>query len=83
MLPCPYVGSYSGEKGQQFLQENWILALEKSIETFFMVSISVMASINIGKNLWKIMDNIKENILKQYRIGDTYFTALATVWVSL
>ena len=45
MLPRPYVGGYSGEKGQHFLQENWILALPRSAETFFMVSISDMPSI--------------------------------------
>ena len=34
MLPHPYVGSYSGEKSHQFLQEPWIIALTKSVETF-------------------------------------------------
>ena len=29
ILPRPYVGRYSGEKGHQFLQENWILILAK------------------------------------------------------
>ena len=33
MLPLPDVGSYSGEKGHQFLHEPWILALAKSVET--------------------------------------------------
>ena len=37
MLPRPYVGSYSGEKGHQFLHKPWILALDKSVETFIMV----------------------------------------------
>ena len=45
MLPHPYVVSYSGENGQYFLQENWILALAKSVKTFVMVSISDMLSI--------------------------------------
>ena len=26
MLPRPYVGNYSGEKGHQFLHKPWILA---------------------------------------------------------
>ena len=39
MLPRPYVGSYSGEKGHHFLHKPWILALAKSVETFIMVSI--------------------------------------------
>ena len=34
MLPRLYVGSYIGEKGCQFLQEPWIIALAKSVETF-------------------------------------------------
>ena len=29
MLPRPYVGGYSGEKGHEFLHETWILALTK------------------------------------------------------
>ena len=51
MTPRPYVGIYSGEKGHQFLQENWILALEKWFQTFVMVSISDMPSINYSQNL--------------------------------
>ena len=39
MLPRPYVGSYSGEKGHQILQQPWIIALSNSIETFLIVSI--------------------------------------------
>ena len=38
MLPRPYVGSYSGEKGQHIVQQPWIIALAKSIETFIIVS---------------------------------------------
>ena len=34
MLPNPYVGIYLGEKGHQFLQENWIILLARSAETF-------------------------------------------------
>ena len=29
ILPRPYVGSYSGEKGRQFLHKPWILPLAK------------------------------------------------------
>ena len=32
MLPRPYVGGYSGEKGHEFLHETWILALTKSVD---------------------------------------------------
>ena len=74
MIPHPYVGSYSGEKGHQLFQEHWILALERSIETFVMVSISGMASIKYWENLWKIINTAKEKISKQYRSGDTCFT---------
>ena len=35
ILPRPYVGSYSGEKGHKFWHKPWILALDKSVETFF------------------------------------------------
>ena len=53
MLPLPYVGSYSGEKGHQFWQEPWIIALAKSVETFFMVSISDMLTIKYWK-IWEV-----------------------------
>ena len=39
MLPRPYVGRYSGEKGHQIFQQPWIIALAKSFETFIEVSI--------------------------------------------
>ena len=45
MLPHTYMGSYSGEKVHQFLQEPWIFALEKLVETFIKVSISDMLTI--------------------------------------
>ena len=45
MLPCPYVGSYSGKKGSQFLKEPRILALAKPVETFVMVSINDMPTV--------------------------------------
>ena len=79
MLPRPYVGSYLGEKGHHFLQEPWILALAKSVETFFMVSINDMPTIKYWKNLGSMMDKAKENIPKQCRIGDTPFTSLAAI----
>ena len=40
MLPRPYVGSYSGDKGHEILQQPWIIALPKSVETFIEVSMS-------------------------------------------
>ena len=73
MLPHPYVGSYLGEKGHQCLQENWILALAKSVETFVMVSISDMPTIKYWHNLGKMMDTAKYKIPKQCRSGDTCF----------
>ena len=59
MLLSPYVGSYSGEKGHQFLQEPWIIALAKSVEAFFMVSISEMPTIKYSQNLGSMMDKAK------------------------
>ena len=56
MLPRPYVESYSGEKGHQCLHEPWILELAKSVETFFMVSISDIPSIKYWKILESMMD---------------------------
>ena len=47
MLPRPYVGSYIGEKGHQFLEEPWIIALSKSVEIFFMANYTILA--NFGK----------------------------------
>ena len=49
MLSRTYVGSYSVEKGYHFFHEPWILSLAKSVETFFMVSISDMPTIKYGK----------------------------------
>ena len=59
MLSCPHVGSYSGEKGNHFLHKTWILALDKSVETFFMVSISDMPTIKYWQNLGSMMDREK------------------------
>ena len=46
LLPHPYVGSYEIEMGNQILKEKWIVELAKSVETFFMVSINDMTTIN-------------------------------------
>ena len=54
MLPRPYVGSYSGEKGHQILQQPWIIALDKSVETFLLVSICEMPTIKYWQNLEKL-----------------------------
>ena len=45
MLPRLYLKIYSSEKGRQFFQEKWILALTKSVKTFVMVLISEMPNI--------------------------------------
>ena len=45
ILPCKYVGSYEGEKGNQFLKEKWIVDLEKLVGLFVMVSTSDMPTI--------------------------------------
>ena len=79
MLPCPYKGIYSGEKGHDCFQEPWIIPLSKSVETFVMVSISAMPTIKYWQNLGTFMDTTKENITKQCIIGDTCFTLLATI----
>ena len=55
---------YSGEKGHNYLQEKWILALAKSVETFFVVSISDMPSIRNWQSLGTMMDTTKYNIIK-------------------
>ena len=36
MIPRPYLGSYSGEKGHQILQQPWIIVLAKSIENLLL-----------------------------------------------
>ena len=64
MVPRPYVGSYSGEKGHTFLHKPWILALAKSVETFIFVSINDMLTIKYWQNLGSNMDKAKEMIPK-------------------
>ena len=79
MLPCPYFGRNVSEKGHHFLQKQWILALAKSVETFIHISINDMPTIKYWQNLVWTMDKSKEKIPKQFRIGDTCFTSLATI----
>ena len=79
MLPRPYVGIYSGEKGHQFLHELWILQLSKSVEMFLMVSISDMPTKKNWQNFGSMTDKAKDNTSKQCRIGDTCFTSLETI----
>ena len=77
------MGSYSCEKGHQCLQEPWILAFSKSVETFVMVSISDIPNIKYSQNLGTLLDTAKEKITKQCRIVDTSFTSLATIGANL
>ena len=58
---------------------NWIIALARSVNFFFMVSISDMPSIKYWKNLGKCLDTEKEKITKQCRIVDTCFMSLALI----
>ena len=64
MLPCPYVGRYSGQKGQKNLQQPWILALAKSAETFIILSIYEMPTVKYWQNLGRIMEEAKVMIPK-------------------
>ena len=59
MLPRPYVGSYSGQKGHENLQQPWILALAKSVEAFIIVSIYEMPTIKYWQNLGSTIDKAK------------------------
>ena len=79
MLPRPYLGSYSGEKGHEIMQQSWIIALAKSVETFILASISEMPTIKYWQNLERTMDKAKDIIPNECRIGDTCFTSLATI----
>ena len=79
MLPRPYVGSYSGEKGHQILQQPWIIALAKSIETFIEVSMIEIPTIKYWQNLGRIMNQAKMMIPEECRIGDTCFMSLANI----
>ena len=79
MLPRPYVRSYSGEKGHHILQQRWIIALAKSIETIIIVSMIEMPTIKYWQNFGRIMKQAKVMIPKEFRIGDTCFTSLAAI----
>ena len=79
MIPRPYHGSYSVEKGHEFLQQAWIIALAKSVEIFLFVSIFEMPNIKFWQDLEKNMVKAKEIIPNECRIGDTCFTSLATI----
>ena len=59
MLPHAYVGSNVSEKGNQFLQKLWILALSKLVETVFHVSINDMPTIKYWQNLGWTMEKAK------------------------
>ena len=65
MLPHPYVRSYSGEKVHQFLQEPCIITLSQSVETFVMVSISDMPTVQYWQSLGSLLDKEKENIKRK------------------
>ena len=65
MLPRPYAGSNVSEKGHQFVQKPWIIALAKSVETFIHVSINDMPTIKYWQKLGWTMDKAKEKIPKQ------------------
>ena len=54
MIPRPYHGSYSGEKGHEFLRQAWIIALAKSVEIFLFVAISDMPTITYWQTLEKL-----------------------------
>ena len=74
MLPRPYVGIYSGKKGHGILHQPWILVLAKSVETFIEVSMGEIPTIKYWQNLGRIMNQAKEMIPVECRIGDTCFT---------
>ena len=61
------------------MQQSWIIALAKSVETFILVSISEMPTIKYWQNLERTMDKAKDMIPNECIIGDTFFTSLATI----
>ena len=71
--------SYTGEKGHQFLHKISSIKLAKSVEIFFIVSISDMPTIKYWQNLGIMIDKSKEEITKQCIIGDTCFTSFSTI----
>ena len=79
ILPHPQLVIYEGDKGNQFLEEKWIVESEKPVELFVRVSISDTPTIKYWHTLERIMVNAKDNIPKECRIGDICFTSLATI----
>ena len=69
MLPRPYLGSYSGEKGHEIMQQSWIIALAKSVETFIIVSINEMPTIKYWQNLGRIMEVIWSVLRRALTLG--------------
>ena len=74
MLPRPYFGSYSSEKGHEIMQQYWIIALAKSVETFIIFSIGEIPTIKYWQNMGRNMNKAKEMIPNECIIGDTCFT---------
>ena len=60
------------------MQQSWIIALAKSVETFIEVSMGEMPNIRYWQNLGRIMEEAKVMIPKECRIGDTCFTSFKT-----
>ena len=63
-------------KRVKILQQNWIIELSQSFETFFIVSIRDMPTIKYCQNSEELLKFSKERIPKKYKIGDTCFTSL-------
>ena len=66
-------------KGSPIFARKLDSCISKTSWIFFIVSISDTPSIKHWQNLGKKLDTAKENIPKQWRIGDTCFTSLATI----
>ena len=79
MLPRPYVGRYSGEKGCQFFPTTMYSCIRKPVEIFITVSISDMLTIKYWQSLGIFMETAKDNIPKKFSVGDTYFSSLTTI----
>ena len=52
ILPRPYLGSYSGEKGHKIMQQSWIIALAKSVENFIIVSMILGTDVHGGETVF-------------------------------
>ena len=53
------MGNYSGDNGHEILQQPWIIALAKLVETFIEVSMSEIPTIKYWKILGRIMNQAK------------------------